>query len=52
MFGAEGYWLTREAMRWFWDSYAPAAVRHEFTVSPLRASLEQLRCSLAESRWE
>jgi acetyl esterase len=42
-FGAEGYWLTREAMQWFWDSYAPAPERHEFTVSPLQASLEQLR---------
>ena len=39
-FGAEGYWLTRETMRWFWDSYVPAAERKEFTVSPLRASLE------------
>jgi len=42
-FGAEGYWLTRETMRWFWDSYVPAPERKEFTVSPLRASLEQLR---------
>jgi acetyl esterase len=41
--GAEGYWLTRETMRWFWDSYVPAPERQEFTVSPLRASLEQLR---------
>jgi acetyl esterase len=30
-------------MRWFWDSYVPAPERQEFTVSPLRASLEQLR---------
>ncbi|MFL5588600.1 MAG: alpha/beta hydrolase [Ktedonobacteraceae bacterium] len=42
-FGANGYWLTREAMQWFWDSYAPAPERQEFTVSPLQASLEQLR---------
>jgi acetyl esterase len=42
-FGTEGYWLTRETMRWFWDSYVPAPERQEFTVSPLRASLEQLR---------
>jgi hypothetical protein len=41
--GAGGYWLTREAMRWFWDSYMPASERQEFTVSPLRASIEQLR---------
>ena len=42
-FGAPGYWLTGETMRWFWDSYVPAPERKEFTVSPLRASLEQLR---------
>jgi acetyl esterase len=43
-YGAEeGYWLTRETMRWFWDSYVPAPERKEFTVTPLRASLEQLR---------
>jgi acetyl esterase len=41
-FGADGYWLTRESMRWFWDSYAPESVRNEPTVSPLRASLDQL----------
>src|SRR5215469_15980440 len=41
-FGEAGYWLTREAMRWFWDSYAPAAVRNEPTASPLRATLDQL----------
>ncbi len=42
-FGAGGYWLTGATMRWFWDSYVPAPERKEFTVSPLRASLEQLR---------
>ena len=42
-FGAQGYWLTCETMCWFWDSYVPAPERHEFTVSPLQASLEQLR---------
>ncbi|GHO82664.1 alpha/beta hydrolase [Dictyobacter formicarum] len=41
-FGENGYWLTREAMRWFWDSYAPAAERDNPTVSPLQASLDQL----------
>jgi acetyl esterase len=41
---AEGYFLTREAMKWFWDQYAPdVAVRSETTVSPLRASLDELR---------
>ncbi len=41
---AEGPWLTRKAMEWFWDSYAPdVAVRNELTASPLRASREQLQ---------
>jgi acetyl esterase len=41
---AEGPWLTRKAMEWFWDSYAPdVARRNEPTASPLRASLEQLQ---------
>lgn len=42
-FGADGYWLTREAMKWFWESYAPASKRNLPTVTPLRASLDQLR---------
>lgn len=41
---AEGPWLTRPAMRWFWDAYLPDENRRsEVTASPLRASLEQLR---------
>jgi acetyl esterase len=41
---AEGYWLTRKTMQWFWDQYAPdPAVWAELTASPLRASLAQLR---------
>ena len=41
---AEGPWLTREAMRWFWDSYLPDQERRsEITASPLQASSEQLR---------
>jgi acetyl esterase len=40
---ASGYFLTREAMRWFWDHYAPdPTTRMEPTASPLRASVEQL----------
>jgi acetyl esterase len=40
---ADGYWLTREAMRWFWDSYAPdESVRSEAIASPLLASRECL----------
>ena len=41
---AEGPWLTREAMRWFWDSYLPDKERRpEITASPLQATLDQLR---------
>ena len=41
---AEGSWLSREAMRWFWDSYLPDQARQsEVTASPLQASPEQLR---------
>lgn len=41
---AEGHFLTREAMKWFWDQYAPdPTVRDEPTASPLYASVDQLR---------
>jgi acetyl esterase len=41
---AEGYFLTREAMKWFWDAYTTdLAARSHPTGSPLRASLDQLR---------
>jgi len=40
---AEGYFLRRDAMQWFWDQYAPDTTRRaEITASPLRATLEQL----------
>jgi acetyl esterase len=40
---AEGPWLTRKAMQWFWDAYLPdVKTRSEPTASPLQASLEQL----------
>jgi acetyl esterase len=40
---AEGYFLRRDAMQWFWDQYtADPAQRAEITASPLRASTEQL----------
>ncbi|MGC2681933.1 MAG: alpha/beta hydrolase fold domain-containing protein [Candidatus Nitrosopolaris sp.] len=39
-----GYWLTRQAMKWFWDNYAPnKVIRKQPTASPLQASIEQLR---------
>jgi acetyl esterase len=41
---ADGPWLTREEMRWFWDSYLPdRSLRSEITASPLRATTGQLR---------
>lgn len=40
---AEGYFLRRDAMQWFWDQYtADPAQRDEITASPLRATTEQL----------
>jgi acetyl esterase len=40
---AEGYFLRRDAMQWFWDQYTTQeAQRNEATASPLRATLEQL----------
>ncbi|UAK32797.1 alpha/beta hydrolase [Nocardia asteroides] len=40
---AEGYFLTREGMKWFWDQYTTSAQeRAQITVSPLRASTDQL----------
>ncbi|MFE5489376.1 alpha/beta hydrolase [Streptomyces virginiae] len=40
---AEGYFLRRDAMRWFWDQYTTdPARRTEITASPLRAPTEQL----------
>jgi acetyl esterase len=40
---AEGYFLTAEAMAWFWEAYLPDVERRsEPFASPLRASDEQL----------
>ncbi|MFI8825629.1 alpha/beta hydrolase [Streptomyces sp. NPDC053431] len=40
---AEGYFLRRDAMKWFWDRYTTdEAERAQVTASPLRASTEQL----------
>ncbi len=40
---AEGYFLRRDAMRWFWDQYTTDDdLRAEITASPLRATTEQL----------
>jgi acetyl esterase/lipase len=40
---AEGYFLRRDGMRWFWDQYTTdEAERARITASPLRATTEQL----------
>ncbi|GEC06228.1 esterase [Streptomyces spinoverrucosus] len=40
---AEGYFLTREGMKWFWDQYTTdEQERAQITASPLRATIEQL----------
>lgn len=41
---AEGHFLTRSMMEWFWDNYTrDPKQRNEIYASPLRASLEQLQ---------
>lgn len=41
---AEGHFLTRNMMKWFWDNYTKnSAKREEIYASPLRATLEQLK---------
>jgi acetyl esterase len=40
----DGYFLTREVMKWFWDNYTSNQTnRKEPTVSPLQASIKQLK---------
>ena len=40
----DGYWLTRQAMKWFWENYTSDQTnRREPTVSPLQASVEDLK---------
>jgi acetyl esterase len=40
---ADGYFLTRTAMQWYWDQYTTSEEdRAQITASPLRATLEQL----------
>jgi acetyl esterase len=41
---ANGPWLTKKAMQWFWDAYLPdAEARNRPTAAPLNASIEQLK---------
>lgn len=41
---AEGYYLTRDGMKWFWDAYTtnPEERAHRY-ASPLQATLEELK---------
>lgn len=40
---ANGYWLSTEAMKWFWNAYLPDEnERKKYTVSPLHATIEKL----------
>jgi acetyl esterase len=39
----EGFFLTRDAMKWFWNNYLSSDVnRKDPTISPLQASIEQI----------
>jgi acetyl esterase len=41
---ADGYFLARESMKWFWDNYLPdVEARKQPHASPLRASLDELK---------
>jgi acetyl esterase len=41
---AEGYFLSRAMMQWFWDAYAPDRERRrEIHASPLQATVDQLK---------
>ncbi|KOV60895.1 lipase [Streptomyces sp. AS58] len=41
---AENCWLSRPAMKWYWDAYAPrVADRNNPLASPLKATVDQLR---------
>lgn len=41
---ANGPWLTKPAMAWFWNAYLPnVAARRDIHVSPVNATTEQLR---------
>ena len=41
---ADGPWLTRPGMQWFWDAYLPnVGARQQITATPLNASIDQLK---------
>lgn len=40
----DGPWLTKKAMEWFWDAYAPQKKeRNSIYISPLKASFDDLK---------
>ena len=40
---ADGYWLTKSTMKWFWNAYLPAESRRKDRLAaPLQATLDQL----------
>lgn len=41
---ADGYWLLRDSMKWFWDQYLPEGQDSTIkTISPLQATKEDLQ---------
>lgn len=41
---ADGPWLTKKTMQWFWDAYLPdVEARKRPTAAPLNATIEQLK---------
>ncbi|GAA2055708.1 MULTISPECIES: alpha/beta hydrolase [Streptomyces] len=40
---AEGYYLTRDGMKWFWDQYSDPSQRTEVFAAPLRADVDRLK---------
>lgn len=41
---ADGPWLTKPAMQWFWNAYLPeVGARKQITATPLNASVNQLK---------
>jgi acetyl esterase len=41
---AKGPWLTKAAMKWFWNAYLPdVSARKDPLASPLKASIEELK---------
>jgi acetyl esterase len=41
---AQGPWLTKPSMEWFWNAYEPdIEARKNYRLSPLQASLDQLK---------